>query len=92
VSDSPIRLTETFSVYPNPTIDGNAVISFNLLQKSTVTVEVIDNMGKTLITETIPDILNQTFPFSLIGKAAGVYIVRITTGGSVFYRRLIVVK
>ena len=92
VSDSPIRLTETFSVYPNPTIDGNAVISFNLLQKGTVTVEVIDSMGKSLITETIPDILNQTFPFSLMGKAAGVYTVRITTGGSVFYRRLVVVK
>ena len=92
VSDSPIRLTETFSVYPNPTTDGNAVISFNLLQKGTVMVEVIDSMGKTLITETLPDILNQTFPFSLMGKAAGVYTVRVTTGGSVFYRRLIVVN
>jgi hypothetical protein len=92
VSESPIRLTETFSVYPNPTIDGSAAISFNLLQKGTVMVEVIDSMGKTLITETLPDILNQTFPFSVMGKAAGVYTVRVTTGGSVYYKRLIVVK
>jgi hypothetical protein len=92
VSNSPIRLNETFSVYPSPTIDGNAVISFNLLEKGPVTVEVIDNMGKTLITETLPDILNQTFPFSLTGKAAGVYIVRVTAGESVYYKRLIVVN
>jgi hypothetical protein len=92
VSNSPVRINETFSVYPNPTQDGNAVISFNLAEKSEVTVEVVDNVGKTLINETLPDILNQTFPFSLMGKSAGVYIVRVTAGGSVFYKKLIVVK
>jgi len=92
VSSSPIRITEPFSVYPNPTNDGSAVISFNLPQKSNVTVEVIDNVGKTLINETLPDILNQTFPLSLMGKSAGVYIIRVTAGKSVFYEKLIVVN
>jgi hypothetical protein len=49
-------------------------------------------MGKTLIDETLHGILNQTFPFSLMGKSAGVYIVRVTAGGSVFYKKIIVVK
>jgi hypothetical protein len=92
VSDSPIKLNETFSVYPSPTTDGNATISFNLDEKGPVTVEVIDSMGKILITETLPDILNQTYPFSLTGKAAGVYMVRVTAGTSVYFKRLIVVK
>jgi hypothetical protein len=92
VSNSPVRITEPFSVYPNPTNIGSAVISFNLPQKSNVLVEVVDNMGKTVINETLSDILNQTFPFSLMGKSAGVYIVRVTAGDSVFYKKLIVVK
>jgi hypothetical protein len=92
VSSSPIKLTETFSVYPNPVVDGSAEISFNLPQKSTVTVDIVDNMGKILITETLPDILNQTFSFSMMGRSAGVYIVRITAGGSVYFRKLMVVK
>lgn len=92
VSNTAIRLNEPFSVYPNPTADGNAEISFSLPRKSTVTVDVIDNMGKVLITDTLPDILNQTFPFSLSTRSAGVYIVRVTAGGSVYYKKLIVVN
>ena len=93
VSDEyPVRPTEPFSVYPNPTPDGIGVITFNLPQKSTVKLEVVDSMGKTLIDETLHDILNQTFPFSLMGKSAGVYFVRVTAAGSVFYKKLIVVK
>ena len=49
-------------------------------------------MGKTLISEDLPDILNQTFPFSLANKSSGVYLVRIIAGGQVYFRKLIVMK
>jgi hypothetical protein len=93
-NEFPVRPLEPFSVYPNPTnptID-NTAITFNLPEKSTVTLEVVDNMGKILVSETLTGILNQTYPFSLVGRSAGVYIVRVTANGSVFYKRLIVVK
>ena len=88
----PVRPTEPFSVYPNPTPNGEAEITFNLPEKSPVTLELVDGMGKALITETLPDILNQTFSLSLMGKSAGVYIVRVTAGRSVFYKKLILIK
>lgn len=88
----PVRPKDPFSVYPNPVQNGMAAITFNLPEKSTVTVEVVDGMGKTLISETLPDILNQTFSFLMTDKSSGVYIVRVTTGGSVYYQKLMVIN
>ncbi len=92
VSDIPVKITEVFSVYPNPAADGNAVVSFNLPEKGTVVLDIIDPMGKVLISETLPDILNQTFPFSLSNRSSGVYLVRVKTGDNVYFKRLIVMK
>jgi len=92
LSESPIKVAETFSVYPNPAPGGTATISFNLPQKGTITIDIIDSMGKTVLSETLPDILNQTFPFSLENRAAGVYLIRINDGESVHFEKLIVIK
>jgi hypothetical protein len=92
VSDSPIKLTEVFSVYPNPVEHDNAVITFNLPEKGAVTVEVADAMGKILIRETLDDILNQTFPLQLTNAATGVYLVRIMASNAVYLKKIIVLK
>jgi hypothetical protein len=92
VSDSPIKLTEVFSVYPNPVEHDNAVITFNLPEKGAVTVEVADAMGKILIRETLDDILNQTFPLQLSNAATGVYLVRIMASNAVYLKKIIVLK
>jgi Pregnancy-associated plasma protein-A/Secretion system C-terminal sorting domain len=92
VSDAPLRLEETFAIYPNPVPDGMANIAFNLPQKDAVTVDILDSMGKILLTETLEDVLNQTFPLSLEGRSSGVYLVRIKTGGQVFMKKIIVLK
>ena len=92
VSSSPIKFSENFAVYPNPAENGNANITFNLPEKGTVNIDVIDSMGKVLISETLPNILNQTFGFSLTSQATGVYVVRVITGDKVFFKKLIVVR
>jgi len=92
LSEFPIKVSENFSVYPNPSPGGSATISFNLPQKGAVTIDIIDSMGKTVLTETLTDILNQTYPFSLESRAAGVYLIRITTGESVYFEKLIVIN
>jgi hypothetical protein len=68
------------------------VVSFNLPERGTVVLDIIDPMGKVLISETLPDILNQTFPFSLSNRSSGVYLVRVVTAGDVYFRRLIVIR
>ena len=92
VSEDPIKITEIFSVYPNPSANGDAVVSFNLPEKGTVALDIIDPMGKVLLSETLTDILNQTFPFSLSNRSSGVYLVRVITGGNVYLQKLIVIK
>ena len=91
-SDSPLKLTEPFSVYPNPALHGEAFITFNLTEKGTISIEVMDSMGKILIRETRTDILNQTFPLELNTAAAGVYLVRITAGNNAYYKKLMVAR
>ncbi len=92
VSENPQKFNEPFSLYPNPALYGEAFVSFNLEERTSVKVEVIDPVGKILIRETLPNILNQTFPINLTGEPAGVYVVRINAGEKVYFRKLIIVK
>jgi hypothetical protein len=92
VSEEPIKLTEIFSIYPNPTTSDFATITFNLPEKGSVTLEFIDAIGKVIWREVINEVLNQTFDFSVANYADGVYIVRMKTGNEVFMERLVVVR
>ncbi|MEQ9426784.1 MAG: choice-of-anchor J domain-containing protein [Cyclobacteriaceae bacterium] len=62
-------------IFPNPaTTSFN--ITFNLEEKETVTVRLVDLMGKELIKEDLPNILNQTFSFDTFNLRAGMYLVQ----------------
>ncbi|MEJ7645407.1 MAG: choice-of-anchor J domain-containing protein [Chryseolinea sp.] len=91
VSFSPFSIDEVFSVYPNPVIDENAKITFNLSEKSDVTIDIVDAMGKILTTEQLPGILNQSFPFQM-PVSNGIYLVRVTTDKKVYHRKILVTK
>jgi hypothetical protein len=92
VSAEPVKIAETFGVYPNPIEDDLANVTFNLAEKGTVSIDIMDSMGKILISETYYDILNQTFPFSMAGRSSGVYFVKIKTGDQVVVKKVLVVK
>jgi hypothetical protein len=92
VSEEPIKLSETFSIYPNPTTSDIATITFSLPEKGSVTLELIDAVGKVIWREVINDVLNQTFDFSVANYADGVYTLRMKTGTDVFIKRLMVVR
>jgi hypothetical protein len=91
-SDTPVKYSEVLSVYPNPALNGEATITFNLPEKATVVLDIIDPMGKILVSETLTDILNQTFPLSLSYRSSGVYLVRIVADDKVYFSKLIVMK
>lgn len=91
-SYDPLQIDEVFSVYPNPVTEGTAEVTFNLPAKGSVDIDIIDSMGKVLLTESYPGILNQTFPFEMKGVTDGVYVVRVRTEGQTYYRKLLVVR
>jgi len=85
------EIEEVFLVYPNPVVNGEAQITFNLPEKGDVLLEIVDGMGKVLITERLPGILNQTFPLNL-PVSTGIYLVRITTNEKVYFRKILITR
>jgi hypothetical protein len=85
------KIEEEFLVYPNPVANGEAQIAFNLPEKGDVVLDIVDAMGKVLLTEQLPGILNQTFPFNF-PVSSGIYLVRITTDEKVYYRKIIITR
>lgn len=92
VSETPVRIDEPFSIFPNPIENTTVNMTFHLPEKSDVALDIMDTMGKTLYSENMHGILNQNYSFGLPGKASGIYTVRIRTGGKVYYEKVFFVK
>jgi hypothetical protein len=66
-----------FSVYPNPIIDFEARIHFNLSEKQDLEVRVIDINGKVLFDQKFTNVLNQSYPLELTKHTNGLYLVQV---------------
>jgi hypothetical protein len=90
----PLFVGGPISVYPVPAdLNKDDVrINFNLREKETVLIEVIDPAGKILLSQLRENVLNQTYQLLSNSASAGVYIVRVKTKRGVYTRRAIVVK
>ncbi|QOI98571.1 MAG: hypothetical protein HRU69_14255 [Flammeovirgaceae bacterium] len=73
---------DLYSVYWHS--DFEASVTFNLPERNSVRIDVMDVMGRLYISTSAPDILNQTFPIDIGNVAAGIYILRVQIG-SKFY-------
>lgn len=81
VSDNPSPVTidpDAYAIYWHS--DFEASVTFNLEERSSVRIDVTDIMGRSFISTTAADILNQTFPIDLGNAAEGIYILRIQIG------------
>jgi hypothetical protein len=75
VTDGRIR------VFPNPVVNGQTTISYSLQKEAPVRIAVYNIKGQQeLLLNKRQPAGNYTLPYSTVGKAAGVYIVRITAG------------
>jgi hypothetical protein len=98
VSENPVVIDNSISVYPNPFIiseqsDQNQLsVTFNLEEKGPVLIEVIDMVGRILISETQQNVLNQTYTFSVPDMPTGAYIVRARAARGIFSKRVIILK
>ncbi len=95
VSETHLPINGSVAVYPIPV---NAAeqeelnITFNLPEKGPVIIEVIDLLGKILVSETPQNVLNQTYQLPLPDAPTGVYILRAKTSAGIFTKRVMIVK
>ena len=77
-------------VYPNPALD-DFYVTFNLLDRSTVDLRIIDPIGRTVWNRQLSNILNQTLGVQL-PQANGIYILQATSNTFSATRRIIMIQ
>jgi hypothetical protein len=88
-----VQNVENILIAPNPA-STSTTLKFNLNQKSTVNVVVMDAVGKTVVTVLNEELAagQQEATINTQSLASGVYMVKITAGDKVVTERLSVVK
>ncbi len=75
---TPPEVEEPYAIYWENNLE--ATVTFNLAERQTIGIYVVDIMGREFINTTATDILNQTFPIELGNAASGIYILRVRIG------------
>jgi len=83
----------SISLFPNPT-KNNTTITLELIQNETVSISVVDVMGREVYTESMTEIAagNHTVNLNTENWASGVYNVNISTANGKTSRKLVVSK
>jgi len=82
---------ENINVYPNPATESFVVV-FDNQNNQAVTVEMIDQMGRVIQTNTIEQSGVQVAEFNTMNVRNGLYSIRISSNGNALTKRLIVNK
>ena len=91
-SNEDIIIDNTINVYPNPTVD-YATISMNLVESTDLSVEIIDPIGKVVLSKTFTNQVGY-FNTNLNTQSftAGNYVIKIMAGNQIQTKTLSVVK
>jgi hypothetical protein len=82
-----------FNVYPNPSEAAeSASIAFSLPELQAVTIEIIDNVGKTLYRQSYDKVLNQIYQLPVENFQNGLYHVRVITPRKAYTSKLVVAR
>lgn len=77
----PYPIDNLYLIYgTSPEDPGNFYITFNLPESQTVGYEIVDTMGRQIVSEQIESVLNQTYLIDAGYVATGIYIVRLKIG------------
>ena len=71
----------SIALYPNPVVNKEFNLGFNLQSKQDIYVQIIDSKGSIIINATYMNVLNQTYRIPLGGVPPGIYILQ-AQGGS----------
>ena len=91
LATAPAALAKLASLYPNPA-HGTATLLLPVALRGTAAtaVAVVDNLGRTVLTRTLPAGPAETLELPLGGLAAGVYSVQARTAAGLVAKRLVV--
>ena len=76
-------------LYPNPTINGQFNLNFDLQQKEPVLVSIYRVNGQQIRSYAFENVLNQVYTFDLTDQPDGVYIIKIAGNSFRSVRRLV---
>ncbi|MCT4624044.1 MAG: T9SS type A sorting domain-containing protein, partial [Schleiferiaceae bacterium] len=83
------ELSQNFMVYPNPS-ENIFNISFEILNPRNITLEVVDGMGRVIVTESLGNSNSiQNHPIDLSNSEGGVYFIRLSTDDITAVKRVI---
>jgi PKD repeat protein len=85
------NLSESFSIYPNPT-NGEFVLSFDLNQPRDFTIEIVNIVGEKVMVKSYAEITNQSLSFDLSGVSDGVYFIVLKTEDDQISKKLVIRK
>lgn len=74
---NPVLINSTWSVYPNPAVNGIFDITLNFDEKQKTEVRIINSTGQEMYRTTVINSLNQTVPVDLTTHPSGIYFVRL---------------
>lgn len=91
VSLEEIAGIENIKVYPNPATE-SFVVAFDNQNNQAVTIELIDQMGRVIQSNTIEQTGIQVAEFNTLNISNGMYSIRISSNGNALTKKMIVNK
>lgn len=91
-NQSPVAINTLFSVYDNfpGKTDDTFKLTFNLPEAEEVTLQIFNTLGQVIISNLLPNTLNQTYTVDLNGQQPGIYLVRLQMGDHVGTAKVLV--
>lgn len=82
----------TFALVPNPAVGGNASLNLSLVNAQSVTVDVLDALGRVVLSRPTEALTAgaHVLPLNLTAAPHGLYVVRVKTGATTLTQRLVV--
>ncbi len=91
VSLEELEGVENINVYPNPATESFVVV-FDNQNNQAVTIEMIDQMGRVIQSNTIEQSGVQVSEFNTMNVSNGMYSIRISSNGNALTKRMVVNK
>ncbi len=86
---SPLQVNEPFVIYGTDLQSpSDFLVTFNLEQRQDVMYTLVDMTGRTIVTENLPDVLNQTYQVNADRVSSGIYIMRVRIGDKFYSERV----
>jgi hypothetical protein len=91
VSDDPApnSVTNPFVVYSNdPVTPSDFYITFNLEERQSVEYELMDMVGRQIVSQELTDVLNQTYKVNAEHTSTGIYFLRMQIGQNYYITKV----